>query len=154
MNLKETLEYMNEAENKADPKKIEEYKKNLNQFVKTFDERINNVKKYFQAFETLTPYLEKNTENAALVNMLNSLKESMKNIVTAYGNENKGFKSNALKFLNSLTNPNGEEAKKIQQNQNRNVGNALNKYKNNNQQNSENNNSESTNQSENQKPTA
>jgi len=166
MDLKETLEYMIEADNtdkannnqqpqKNQNQKVDNTKeniKNLNKFIKTFDERINNVKKYFQAFETLAPYLEKNPENVALVRCIQSLKDSMTKVVQAYGDDKKGFKANSLKFLNSLENPNSDDAKKAQ----RNTSDALRKYKNGAQQNQnskqDQNNSQQQNQNQAQQP--
>ena len=55
----------------------------------------------------------------------------MKKIVNAYGDDKRGFKANSLKFLNSLENPNSDDAKKAQ----RNTSDALRKYKNGSQQN-------------------
>ena len=137
MNLKETLEYMTEGDNKnqqhqknqnqkADNTK--ENIKNLNEFIKAFDGRINNVKKYFQALNLLEPNF-KNDPNS--LKLIQSLKDSMKKIVNAYGDDKRGFKANSLKFLNSLENPNSDDAKKAQ----RNTSDALRKYKNGSQQN-------------------
>ena len=137
MDLKETLEYMTEADNKnQQPKKNQNQKvdntkeniKNLNEFIKAFDGRINNVKKYFQALNLLEPNF-KNDPNS--LTLIQSLKDSMKKIVNAYGDDKRGFKANSLKFLNSLENPNSDDAKKAQ----RNTSDALRKYKNGSQQN-------------------
>lgn len=137
MNLKETLEYMAEADNKnQQPQKNQNQKvdntkeniKNLNEFIKAFDGRINNVKKYFQALNLLEPNF-KNDPNS--LKLIQSLKDSMKKIVNAYGDDKRGFKANSLKFLNSLENPNSDDAKKAQ----RNTSDALRKYKNGSQQN-------------------
>lgn len=137
MNLKETLEYMAEADNKnQQPQKNQNQKvdntkeniKNLNEFIKAFDGRINNVKKYFQALNLLEPNF-KNDPNS--LKLIQSLKDSMKKIVNAYGDDKRGFKANSLKFLNSLENPNSDDAKKAQ----RNTSDALRKYKNDSQQN-------------------
>ena len=137
MNLKETLEYMTEGDNKnQQPQKNQNQKvdntkeniKNLNEFIKAFDGRINNVKKYFQALNLLEPNF-KNDPNS--LKLIQSLKDSMKKIVNAYGDDKRGFKANSLKFLNSLENPNSDDAKKAQ----RNTSDALRKYKNGSQQN-------------------
>ena len=137
MNLKETLEYMTEGDNKnQQPQKNQNQKvdntkeniKNLNEFIKAFDGRINNVKKYFQALNLLEPNF-KNDPNS--LKLIQSLKDSMKKIVNAYGDDKRGFKANSLKFLNSLENPNSDDAKKAQ----RNTSDALRKYKNDSQQN-------------------
>ena len=137
MDLKETLEYMTEADNKNQkPQKNQNQKvdntkeniKNLNEFIKAFDGRINNVKKYFQALNLLEPNF-KNDPNS--LTLIQSLKDSMKKIVNAYGDDKRGFKANSLKFLNSLENPNSDDAKKAQ----RNTSDALRKYKNGSQQN-------------------
>ena len=137
MNLKETLEYMTETDNKnQQPQKNQNQKvdntkeniKNLNEFIKAFDGRINNVKKYFQALNLLEPNF-KNDPNS--LKLIQSLKDSMKKIVNAYGDDKRGFKANSLKFLNSLENPNSDDAKKAQ----RNTSDALRKYKNDSQQN-------------------
>ena len=137
MDLKETLEYMTEADNKnQQPKKNQNQKvdntkeniKNLNEFIKAFDGRINNVKKYFQALNLLEPNFKNDTNSLTLIQ---SLKDSMKKIVNAYGDDKRGFKANSLKFLNSLENPNSDDAKKAQ----RNTSDALRKYKNGSQQN-------------------
>ena len=137
MNLKETLEYMAEGDNKSQqPQKNQNQKadntkeniKNLNEFIKAFDGRINNVKKYFQALNLLEPNF-KNDPNS--LKLIQSLKDSMKKIVNAYGDDKRGFKANSLKFLNSLENPNSDDAKKAQ----RNTSDALRKYKNDSQQN-------------------
>ena len=137
MNLKETLEYMTEGDNKnQQPQKNQNQKvdntkeniKNLNEFIKAFDGRINNVKKYFQALNLLEPNF-KNDPNS--LKLIQSLKDSMTKIVNAYGDDKRGFKANSLKFLNSLENPNSDDAKKAQ----RNTSDALRKYKNGSQQN-------------------
>lgn len=137
MDLKETLEYMTEADIKnQQPQKNQNQKadntkeniKNLNEFIKAFDGRINNVKKYFQALNLLEPNF-KNDPNS--LKLIQSLKDSMKKIVNAYGDDKRGFKANSLKFLNSLENPNSDDAKKAQ----RNTSDALRKYKNGSQQN-------------------
>ena len=137
MNLKETLEYMAEADNKnQQPQKNQNQKvdntkeniKNLNEFIKAFDGRINNVKKYFQALNLLEANF-KNDPNS--LKLIQSLKDPMKKIVNAYGDDKRGFKANSLKFLNSLENPNSDDAKKAQ----RNTSDALRKYKNGSQQN-------------------
>ena len=137
MNLKETLEYMTETDNKNQQsqknqnQKVDNTKeniKNLNEFIKAFDGRINNVKKYFQALNLLEPNF-KNDPNS--LKLIQSLKDSMKKIVNAYGDDKRGFKANSLKFLNSLENPNSDDAKKAQ----RNTSDALRKYKNGSQQN-------------------
>lgn len=137
MNLKETLEYMTEGDNNNQPpqknqnQKADNTKENikkLNEFIKAFDGRINNVKKYFQALNLLEPNF-KNDPNS--LKLIQSLKDSMTKIVNAYGDDKRGFKANSLKFLNSLENPNSDEAKKAQ----RNTSDALRKYKNNSQQN-------------------
>lgn len=137
MNLKETLEYMTEGDNKnQQPQKNQNQKadntkeniKNLNEFIKAFDGRINNVKKYFQALNLLEPNF-KNDPNS--LKLIQSLKDSMKKIVNAYGDDKRGFKANSLKFLNSLENPNSDDVKKAQ----RNTSDALRKYKNGSQQN-------------------
>lgn len=137
MDLKETLEYMTEGDNKnQQPQKNQNQKvdntkeniKNLNEFIKAFDGRINNVKKYFQALNLLEPNF-KNDPNS--LKLIQSLKDSMKKIVNAYGDDKRGFKANSLKFLNSLENPNSDDAKKAQ----RNTSDALRKYKNGSQQN-------------------
>lgn len=137
MNLKETLEYMTETDNKnQQPQKNQNQKvdntkeniKNLNEFIKAFDGRINNIKKYFQALNLLEPNF-KNDPNS--LKLIQSLKDSMTKIVNAYGDDKKGFKANSLKFLNSLENPNSDDAKKAQ----RNTSAALRKYKNGSQQN-------------------
>ena len=62
----------------------------------------------------------------------------MTKIVNAYGDDKKGFKANSLKFLNSLENPNSDDAKKAQ----RNTSDALRKYKNGSQQKQDQNNSQ------------
>ena len=137
MNLKETLEYMTETDNKNQQsqknqnQKVDNTKeniKNLNEFIKAFDGRINNVKKYFQALNLLEPNF-KNDPNS--LKLIQSLKDTMKKIVNAYGDDKRGFKANSLKFLNSLENPNSDDAKKAQ----RNTSDALRKYKNGSQQN-------------------
>ena len=137
MNLKETLEYMTEGDNKNQQhqknqnQKVDNTKeniKNLNEFIKAFDGRINNVKKYFQALNLIEPNF-KNDPNS--LKLIQSLKDSMKKIVNAYGDDKRGFKANSLKFLNSLENPNSDDAKKAQ----RNTSDALRKYKNGSQQN-------------------
>jgi hypothetical protein len=147
MNLKETLKYMTEADNsqetqsesttpeksqtKNQNQKVDNTKENikkLNEFIKAFDGRINNVKKYFQALNLLEPNF-KNDPNS--LKLIQSLKDSMTKIVNAYGDDKKGFKANSLKFLNSLENPSNEDAKKAQ----RNTSDALRKYKNSSQQN-------------------
>lgn len=138
MNLKETLEYMTEGDNtnNQQPQKNQNQKANntkenikkLNEFIKAFDGRINNVKKYFQALNLLEPNF-KNDPNS--LKLIQSLKDSMTKIVNAYGDDKRGFKANSLKFLNSLENPNSDDAKKAQ----RNTSDALRKYKNNLQQN-------------------
>ena len=128
---------MAEADNKnQQPQKNQNQKvdntkeniKNLNEFIKAFDGRINNVKKYFQALNLLEPNF-KNDPNS--LKLIQSLKDSMKKIVNAYGDDKRGFKANSLKFLNSLENPNSDDAKKAQ----RNTSDALRKYKNGSQQN-------------------
>lgn len=137
MNLKETLEYMAEGDNKNQQSQknqnqktdnTKENIKNLNEFIKAFDGRINNVKKYFQALNLLEPNF-KNDPNS--LKLIQSLKDSMKKIVNAYGDDKRGFKANSLKFLNNLENPNNDDAKKAQ----RNTSEALRKYKNGSQQN-------------------
>jgi hypothetical protein len=147
MNLKETLKYMTEADNsqetqsesttpeksqtKNQNQKVDNTKENikkLNEFIKAFDGRINNVKKYFQALNLLEPNF-KNDPNS--LKLIQSLKDSMTKIVNAYGDDKRGFKANSLKFLNNLENPNSEDAKKAQ----RNTSDALRKYKNSSQQN-------------------
>ena len=144
MDLKETLEYMTEADNnnqqpqKNQNQKVDNTKeniKNLNEFIKAFDGRINNVKKYFQALSLLEPNF-KNDPNS--LKLIQSLKDSMTKIVNAYGDDKKGFKANSLKFLNSLENPNSDDAKKAQ----RNTSDALRKYKNGSQQKQDQNNSQ------------
>ena len=156
MDLKETLEYMTEGDNKnQQPQKNQNQKvdntkeniKNLNEFIKAFDGRINNVKKYFQALNLLEPNF-KNDPNS--LTLIQSLKDSMKKIVNAYGDDKRGFKANSLKFLNSLENPNSDDAKKAQ----RNTSDALRKYKNGSQQNQNSNQGQnSTQQNQNQNQT-
>lgn len=156
MDLKETLEYMTEVDNKnQQPQKNQNQKvdntkeniKNLNEFIKAFDGRINNVKKYFQALNLLEPNF-KNDPNS--LTLIQSLKDSMKKIVNAYGDDKRGFKANSLKFLNSLENPNSDDAKKAQ----RNTSDALRKYKNGSQQNQNSNQGQnSTQQNQNQNQT-
>lgn len=154
MDLKETLEYMTEGDNKnQQPQKNQNQKvdntkeniKNLNEFIKAFDGRINNVKKYFQALNLLEPNF-KNDPNS--LKLIQSLKDSMKKIVNAYGDDKRGFKANSLKFLNSLENPNSDDAKKAQ----RNTSDALRKYKNGSQQN-QNSNQDQNNSQQNQNQT-
>lgn len=154
MDLKETLEYMIEGDNKnQQPQKNQNQKvdntkeniKNLNEFIKAFDGRINNVKKYFQALNLLEPNF-KNDPNS--LKLIQSLKDSMKKIVNAYGDDKRGFKANSLKFLNSLENPNSDDAKKAQ----RNTSDALRKYKNGSQQN-QNSNQDQNNSQQNQNQT-